>query len=144
MPLIIPAMILMFSDIEMLPPAIQWIMLAIPYTHTMLATKAAFLGNYWLISGASPTSASSRSLCSGSQRRYSRRRGSSRRGSAASASLRERRPAGELTSTLRSTPSRRTLSSPSQTRASPASCSRGTRLSCNASGEGRLISPCII
>jgi ABC-2 type transport system permease protein len=48
-PLIIPAMILMFSDIEMLPPAIQWIMLAIPYTHTMLATKAAFLGNYWLI-----------------------------------------------------------------------------------------------
>ena len=48
-PLIIPAMILMFSDIEMLPPAIQWIMLAIPYTHTMLATKAAFLGNYWLM-----------------------------------------------------------------------------------------------
>ena len=48
-PLIIPAMILMFSDIEMLPPTIQWIMLAIPYTHTMLATKAAFLGNYWII-----------------------------------------------------------------------------------------------
>ena len=48
-PLIIPAMILMFSDIEMLPPAVQWIMLAIPYTHTMLATKAAFLGNYWII-----------------------------------------------------------------------------------------------
>ena len=48
-PLIIPAMILMFSDIEMLPPAIQWIMLAIPYTHTMLATKAAFLGNYWVM-----------------------------------------------------------------------------------------------
>jgi len=48
-PLIIPAMILMFSDIEMLPPAIQWIMLAIPYTHTMLATKAAFMGNYWIM-----------------------------------------------------------------------------------------------
>jgi len=48
-PLIIPAMILMFSDIEMLPPAVQWIMLAIPYTHTMLATKAAFLGNYWIV-----------------------------------------------------------------------------------------------
>jgi ABC-2 type transport system permease protein len=48
-PLIIPAMILMFSDIEMLPPTIQWIMLAIPYTHTMLATKAAFLGNYWVM-----------------------------------------------------------------------------------------------
>jgi len=48
-PLIIPAMILMFSDIEMLPPTVQWIMLAIPYTHTMLATKAAFLGNYWIV-----------------------------------------------------------------------------------------------
>jgi ABC-2 type transport system permease protein len=48
-PLIIPAMILMFSDIEMLPPAIQWILLAIPYTHTMLATKAAFLGNYGIV-----------------------------------------------------------------------------------------------
>jgi ABC-2 type transport system permease protein len=48
-PLIIPAMILMFSDIEMLPPAIQWIMLAIPYTHTMLATKAAFMGNYLIM-----------------------------------------------------------------------------------------------
>jgi ABC-2 type transport system permease protein len=48
-PLIIPAMILMFSDLEMLPPTIQWIMLAIPYTHTMLATKAALLGNYWII-----------------------------------------------------------------------------------------------
>jgi ABC-2 type transport system permease protein len=48
-PLIIPAMILMFSDIDMLPSAVQWIMLAIPYTHTMLATKAAFLGDYWLM-----------------------------------------------------------------------------------------------
>ncbi len=48
-PLIIPAMILMFSDLEMLPPTIQWILLAIPYTHTMLATKAALLGNYWII-----------------------------------------------------------------------------------------------
>jgi ABC-2 type transport system permease protein len=48
-PLIIPAMILMFSDIDMLPPTVQWIMLAIPYTHTMLATKAAFLGNYWIV-----------------------------------------------------------------------------------------------
>jgi ABC-2 type transport system permease protein len=48
-PLIIPAIILMFSDIEMLPTTIQWILLAIPYTHTMLASKAAFLGNYWLM-----------------------------------------------------------------------------------------------
>jgi len=48
-PLIIPAIILMFSDIEMLPQTIQWVLLVIPYTHTMLATKAAFLGNYWII-----------------------------------------------------------------------------------------------
>jgi len=48
-PLMIPAMILMFSEIEMLPQTVQWILLAIPYTHTMLATKAAFLGNYWLM-----------------------------------------------------------------------------------------------
>jgi ABC-2 type transport system permease protein len=48
-PLIIPAIILMFSDIDMLPTAMQWILLAIPYTHTMLATKAAFLGDYWLM-----------------------------------------------------------------------------------------------
>jgi ABC-2 type transport system permease protein len=48
-PLMIPAMILMFSDIEMLPTTVQWILLAIPYTHTMLAAKAAFLGNYWLM-----------------------------------------------------------------------------------------------
>jgi len=48
-PLIIPAMILMFSDIDMLPPVIQWVLLAIPYTHSMLASKAAFLGDYWLI-----------------------------------------------------------------------------------------------
>lgn len=48
-PLMIPAIILMFSDIEMLPATIQWILLAIPYTHTILATKAAFLGNYWVM-----------------------------------------------------------------------------------------------
>jgi ABC-2 type transport system permease protein len=48
-PLIIPALILMFSDINMLPPAVQWVLLAIPYTHTMLATKAALLGDYWTV-----------------------------------------------------------------------------------------------
>ncbi|MBM3292220.1 ABC transporter permease [Candidatus Bathyarchaeota archaeon] len=48
-PLIVPALILMFADIEMLPTTVQWILLVIPYTHSMLATKAAFLGNYWII-----------------------------------------------------------------------------------------------
>jgi len=48
-PIVIPAIILMFSDIEMLPPTFQWILLAIPYTHSILASKAAFLGDYWTV-----------------------------------------------------------------------------------------------
>ena len=48
-PILIPAFILMFSDIDMLPPTIQWILLIIPYTHTMIATKAAFLGDYFIV-----------------------------------------------------------------------------------------------
>jgi ABC-2 type transport system permease protein len=47
-PVVLPAMVLMFTDIELLPQTVQWIMLAIPYTHSMLATKAAFLGDYWI------------------------------------------------------------------------------------------------
>ncbi|UCH57369.1 MAG: ABC transporter permease [Candidatus Bathyarchaeota archaeon] len=49
LPVILPAIILMFSDISMLPPTVQWILLAIPYTHSILASKAAFLGNYQLV-----------------------------------------------------------------------------------------------
>ena len=45
-PIFIPAIILMFSDIKMLPTTMQWILLAIPYTHSILASKAAFLGDY--------------------------------------------------------------------------------------------------
>ncbi len=48
-PIMIPAMVLMFSDIEMLPPTLQYILLIIPYTHTIIATKAAFLGNYFIV-----------------------------------------------------------------------------------------------
>jgi ABC-2 type transport system permease protein len=48
-PIMIPAIVLMFSDIEMLPQSFQWIMLAIPYTHTIIATKAAFLANYAVV-----------------------------------------------------------------------------------------------
>jgi ABC-2 type transport system permease protein len=48
-PIMIPAIVLMFSDIEMLPQSFQWIMLAIPYTHTIIATKAAFLANYTVV-----------------------------------------------------------------------------------------------
>ena len=42
----IPALIMMFSDISMLPPAVRIVLLAIPYTHSSMASKAAFLGNY--------------------------------------------------------------------------------------------------
>ncbi|MCW4014291.1 MAG: ABC transporter permease subunit [Candidatus Bathyarchaeota archaeon] len=48
-PIMIPAMVLMFSDIEMLPTTFQYLMLIIPYTHTIIATKAAFLGNYFVV-----------------------------------------------------------------------------------------------
>jgi ABC-2 type transport system permease protein len=48
-PIIIPAVILMFSDIEMLPNVVKYILLIIPYTHSIIATKAAFLGNYFVV-----------------------------------------------------------------------------------------------
>jgi ABC-2 type transport system permease protein len=48
-PVILPAIILMFSDISMLPKGIQLVLLLIPYTHSIIASKAAFLGNYALV-----------------------------------------------------------------------------------------------
>lgn len=48
-PIMIPALVLMFSDIEMLPQSFQYIMLVIPYTHSIIATKAAFLGEYFIV-----------------------------------------------------------------------------------------------
>jgi ABC-2 type transport system permease protein len=48
-PIMIPAVILMFSDIEMLPETVKYILLVIPYTHSIIATKAAFLGNYLVV-----------------------------------------------------------------------------------------------
>jgi ABC-2 type transport system permease protein len=48
-PIMIPAVILMFSDIEMLPETVKYILLVIPYTHSIIATKAAFLGNYLIV-----------------------------------------------------------------------------------------------
>jgi ABC-2 type transport system permease protein len=48
-PVIIPSIILMFADLSMLPPTFQWILLAIPYTHSIIGTKAAFLGDYFVV-----------------------------------------------------------------------------------------------
>jgi ABC-2 type transport system permease protein len=46
LPIIAPAIILMFADMEILPPAVQVVLYAIPFTHSITAAKAAFLGNY--------------------------------------------------------------------------------------------------
>lgn len=45
-PIMIPSIILMFTDVDMLPNAMRWLMLIIPYTHTVIASKALFLGRY--------------------------------------------------------------------------------------------------
>jgi ABC-2 type transport system permease protein len=37
---------LMFADIAILPPAVQVAMYSVPYTHSILASKAAFMGDY--------------------------------------------------------------------------------------------------
>ncbi len=48
-PVIVPAIILMFTDLSMLPPAVRWVLLLIPYTHSIVASKATFLGNYLVV-----------------------------------------------------------------------------------------------
>jgi len=44
---IFPSLILMFADIQMLPYPVQIVLYAIPYTHSIIASKAAFLGDYF-------------------------------------------------------------------------------------------------
>lgn len=44
--IVVPAMVLMFADIDILPIAAQIVLYAIPYTHSILATKAALIGDY--------------------------------------------------------------------------------------------------
>ena len=46
LPIMVPAIVLMFADISMLPKSVQVVLYAIPYTHTILATKDALLGQY--------------------------------------------------------------------------------------------------
>jgi ABC-2 type transport system permease protein len=43
---ILPSLALMFADIEILPFPVQAIMYAIPYTHSIVASKAAFTSDY--------------------------------------------------------------------------------------------------
>ena len=49
LPIIIPSIILMFADINILPAPIQIVLYAIPYTHTVLAAKAVFMGDFPLL-----------------------------------------------------------------------------------------------
>ena len=46
LPIMVPAIVLMFADISMLPRSVQAVLYAIPYTHTILATRGALLGQY--------------------------------------------------------------------------------------------------
>jgi len=48
-PVIIPFLILMFADIDVLPLAVQAVLYVIPYTHSIIASKAAFLGDYFVV-----------------------------------------------------------------------------------------------
>jgi ABC-2 type transport system permease protein len=44
---VLPSLILMFTDIGILPYPLQIVLYAIPYTHAILASKAAFIGDYF-------------------------------------------------------------------------------------------------
>lgn len=46
---VIPSLILMFADIDILPFGVQVILYAIPYTHSVIASKAAFMGDYFVM-----------------------------------------------------------------------------------------------
>ena len=46
---ILPSLVLMFADIDVLPPYFQMILYLMPYTHSILASKAAFTGDYFII-----------------------------------------------------------------------------------------------
>ena len=48
-PIAIPSIILMFSDLEMLPTFLQYVLLAIPFTHNIIASKAVFLSDYFIV-----------------------------------------------------------------------------------------------
>ncbi len=48
-PIIIPSIILMFADIDLLPMVLQGILYLIPYTHTILAIKEVYMGDYIIV-----------------------------------------------------------------------------------------------
>jgi len=46
LPIVIPSIFLMLADINILPIAVQMVLYAIPYTHSIIAAQAAFTGDY--------------------------------------------------------------------------------------------------
>ena len=46
MPMVFPTFILMFADIETLPLAIKYTLLALPFSHPILASRAMLMGQY--------------------------------------------------------------------------------------------------
>lgn len=46
-PVVVPAIILMFTSLENLPAGFRWILLVVPYTHSIISSKAALLGDYF-------------------------------------------------------------------------------------------------
>ena len=46
LPAMVPMIVLMFVDIKMLPLPFQILLYAVPYTHTILASQAIFMGDY--------------------------------------------------------------------------------------------------
>lgn len=49
LPIIMPILILTFANINILPSYLQWVLYALPYTHTLLAIKAIFFGDITVI-----------------------------------------------------------------------------------------------
>jgi ABC-2 type transport system permease protein len=52
LPVMVPMLILMFTDLKMLPLLFQVILYTLPFTHSLLASKAVFMGDYLTVLGS--------------------------------------------------------------------------------------------
>jgi ABC-2 type transport system permease protein len=51
MPLVFPAMILMFADLNSLPAVLKYVLLVLPFSHPTIAAKSLILRNYGIVVG---------------------------------------------------------------------------------------------
>lgn len=51
MPLVFPALILVFADLNSLPVAFKYVILALPFSHPTIAAKAVILGDFGIVLG---------------------------------------------------------------------------------------------